>query len=50
MSETKDLGQIMRGDWDRRIRQDYRFWMSDGYQSDDEMWRTGRRDFAALTE
>jgi spore maturation protein CgeB len=49
MSNTKDLGQIMRGDWDRRIRQDYRFWMSDGYQSDDHMWSTGLRDFEVLT-
>ena len=40
----------MRGDWDRRIRHDYRFWMSDGYQSDDHMWKTGRRDLAVLIE
>ena len=48
MSNTKDLGQIMRSDWDRRIRQDHRFWMSDGYQSDEHMWRTGQRDLAVL--
>ena len=38
----------MRDDWDRRIKHDYRFWMSDGYQSDEIMWQTGERDLAVL--
>lgn len=42
------LSAQMRSDWDRRVAHDYRFWMSDGYQSDEEMWASGRRDFEIL--
>lgn len=38
----------MRSDWERRIRSDYRFWMSDGVGSDEEMWRAGERDLCSL--
>ncbi len=40
----------MKADWDRRIRHDYRFWMSDGVASDEVMWETGRRDYKILVE
>lgn len=39
----------MRSDWDRRIAHDYRFWMSDGYASDEAMWEAGARDFSIIT-
>ena len=39
----------MADDWDRRIRHDYRYWMSDGVASDAEMWATGERDMELLT-
>lgn len=38
----------MRSDWNRRVEHDYRFWMSDGYHSDREMWEAGFRDFSIL--
>jgi spore maturation protein CgeB len=47
--ELKDLQARMKDDWDQRIRHDYRYWMSDGVKSDDEMWDTGSRDFEILT-
>lgn len=40
----------MRDAWDRRVRTDYRYWMSDGVDSDEHMWNTGRRDFAILSK
>ncbi len=46
----QELGQRMREEWDRRIRHDYRYWMSDGVASDQEMWAVGERDFTLLTE
>jgi spore maturation protein CgeB len=49
MSSPEDLAKIMRGDWDRRVKHDYRFWMSDGFSSDQHMWQTGSRDFGVLT-
>ena len=45
---NKEIAKIMKSDWDRRIAHDYRFWMSDGVISDDEMWRTGERDYSIL--
>lgn len=48
MDELQKLGKLMRDDWDRRVKQDYRFWMSDGHESDDVMWASGRRDSAKL--
>ncbi len=38
----------MRDDWNRRITHDYRFWMSDGVESDEVMWASGQRDFHLL--
>jgi spore maturation protein CgeB len=40
-----ELSSLMKRDWERRITHDYRFWMSDGFKSDELMWETGRRDF-----
>lgn len=48
MDEKGKLSQLMKSDWDRRVSQDYRFWMSDGVDSDLEMWRTGERDAELL--
>lgn len=45
-----NLGDRMRADWDRRIGQDYRFWMSDGYRSDQAMWDAGLRDYKILLQ
>lgn len=46
--ESSDLGARMRADWDRRIQDDYRFWMGDGVQDDAQMWSVGKRDFDIL--
>ena len=35
-------------EWDRRIAHDYRYWMSDGVESDERMWATGVRDLDEL--
>ena len=40
----------MRSEWDRRVAHDYRYWMSDGVASDEEMWRVGQRDFDLITQ
>lgn len=51
MSEReKTLGERMRADWNRRVTHDYRYWMSDGYRSDQEMWSSGERDLPLLLE
>lgn len=49
MSNLPKLAQLMKSDWDRRIKHDYRFWMSDGHKSDQDMWHTGNRDFNIIT-
>jgi spore maturation protein CgeB len=48
MSDLNKLAERMRAEWDERIAHDYRFWMSDGQSSDQQMWQTGDRDFAIL--
>jgi spore maturation protein CgeB len=45
MDSLSDIVRKMRGDWDRRVALDYRFWMSEAYRSDDDMWSAGKRDF-----
>ena len=40
----------MRDDWDSRIDHDYRYWMSDGVSSDQDMWETGVRDLEILLD
>ena len=39
------ISELMRQEWDRRVDHDYRFWMSDGVESDEQMWKAGERDF-----
>lgn len=48
MSDIEKLSVKMRDDWNRRIRHDYRFWMSDGQSDDVQMWQTGERDLKIL--
>ena len=43
-----ELAKKMKGEWDRRIAHDYRYWMSDGVESDEKMWATGERDLNSL--
>ncbi len=43
-----DLQTRMRSEWDRRIDHDYRYWMSDGVESDQLMWESGKRDLEIL--
>ncbi len=50
MNEFSKLSALMKADWDRRVSHDYRFWMSDGYESDEAMWQSGERDFAIICE
>jgi spore maturation protein CgeB len=45
-----DLSARMREEWDRRVRHDYRYWMSDGVESDEQMWAVGRRDFRFIVD
>lgn len=47
-TEFHRLSERMRSQWDQRIAHDYRFWMSDGVESDVAMWATGERDFCIL--
>ncbi|MCB0324894.1 MAG: class I SAM-dependent methyltransferase [Bdellovibrionales bacterium] len=42
------LAAAMREHWDSRIANDYRLWMSDGVESDAQMWETGARDLEQL--
>lgn len=44
MKDFSKIAQQMKADWNRRIRHDYRFWMSDGHTDDATMWRSGERD------
>lgn len=48
MADFEKLAQQMKRDWDRRVRHDYRFWMSDGYSDDVTMWQSGERDLNLL--
>ncbi|MCB0334081.1 MAG: methyltransferase domain-containing protein, partial [Bdellovibrionales bacterium] len=50
MSEISKLAEMMRDEWNRRVDHDYRFWMSDGYSSDEVMWQAGERDFGIITK
>jgi len=40
----------MREEWNARVQHDYRYWMSDGVESDELMWQSGVRDFSLLTQ
>lgn len=40
----------MRGDWNRRVQHDYRFWVSNDLSPSSLMWEEGARDFAAVTK
>ncbi len=40
----------MKEDWNRRVRHDYRLWMSDGVKDDDTMWASGERDFKIIAD
>ena len=48
MNSFSTIVRRMRDDWDRRVAQDYRFWMSEAYRSDEDMWLSGKRDFELL--
>lgn len=50
MTDLAKLSSLMKADWDRRIRHDYRFWMSDGVATDEVMWETGKRDYEILMQ
>ena len=50
MSDQNKIAELMRLDWNRRVSHDYRFWMSDGHASDEEMWQTGARDLEIVTD
>jgi len=46
--KVSELSRRMREEWNRRIAHDYRYWMSDGVESDEEMWQVGERDFQLI--
>lgn len=48
MSNDKNMLIRMRDEWDRRVRHDYRYWMSDGVADDSTMFDVGQRDFDIL--
>lgn len=50
MNNLKSIAEKMRQDWDRRVSHDYRFWMSDGHESDEAMWASGERDLECLLQ
>jgi SAM-dependent methyltransferase len=47
--DDKGLSSRMQADWDRRIKHDYRFWMSESYADDGAMFKSGYRDLEILT-
>jgi len=49
-TEKSEIAARMKEDWDRRVRHDYRFWMSDGVKDDTTMWQSGERDFQILMQ
>lgn len=50
MTDLKSLSERMKADWNRRIKHDYLFWMSDGRKDEKAMWESGDRDFAIITK
>src|SRR5690242_20572967 len=48
MAGSIELLNRMGQEWDERVSHDYRYWMSDGVQSDEAMWDTGKRDLDSL--
>lgn len=38
----------MRADWNRRVKHDYRFWMTESHNTDAAMWSSGARDSSVL--
>jgi spore maturation protein CgeB len=46
--KRKLLSEKMANEWERRIKHDHRFWMSDGYLNDEAMWSSGERDYSFL--
>lgn len=49
MADFTKLARRMKDDWDRRVKHDYRFWMSDGRDTDAAMWESGERDFEIIS-
>lgn len=48
MKSLESLAATMQTDWDRRVRHDYRFWISNELSSGSLMWEEGARDFESL--
>jgi spore maturation protein CgeB len=48
MNRFSKISELMKSDWDRRVKHDYRFWMSDGRENDTAMWESGRRDLEII--
>jgi spore maturation protein CgeB len=48
--DVKKLVEQMRCDWDRRVKHDYLFWMSEANADLQKMWEAGERDVALLFE
>ena len=48
MKSLNELADIMRRDWNRRVRHDYRFWISNEIAPGSLMWDEGTRDFDAM--
>lgn len=49
MRSLVELADIMRRDWNRRVRHDYRFWIGNETAHDSLMWEEGRSDFEAIS-
>jgi spore maturation protein CgeB len=45
MKSLTQLASIMRGDWDRRVQHDYRFWITNEISKGSVIWEEGQRDF-----
>jgi spore maturation protein CgeB len=50
MKSFTQLSSIMRGDWDRRVQHDYRFWITNEISKSSVIWEEGKRDFEAFTK
>lgn len=48
MKSQEALSEIMRSDWNRRVRHDYRFWITNEVSSGSTLWEDGARDFEMI--
>jgi len=48
MISQQAISEIMRRDWNRRVRHDYRFWITNEISNNSTLWDDGARDFEMI--